>query len=530
MLDQRPRVAEALRGPRRALASRSPRAFARAYLPHHFKVRGSPLHEELFSLLGEATRKRGARIAVAAPRGHAKTTVVSLAYVLWSVLFDHEPFVLIVSATRDQAVAMLRTVRDELQANPALREDFPHLGVPKPASTPWRANQITLANGATIRAAGAGQAIRGAKRGANRPTLIVVDDLEDQEHTESAEQRAKLRDWFERTLLKAGEPRTNVVVVGTILHYDALLATLTHPSKTAGRGAGWTSRVFKAVDRFSDRTDLWERWESILFGDREHEGEVGGTAAKAFYEDNKREMLAGTSVLWPQRESYYDLMWMRATEGRASFQAEKQNEPLDPDECLFREDRIRFWDDPRDPEFEDAEDLVSRLGSRLRFYGACDPSLGRRGGRGDYTAIVTVAKDTRTDRLYVIGADIARRTPEATVERIVQLAQIYDYSEFAVESNQFQQLLVEQVERRMREVGTYVSIEPVNHVTNKLARIQSLEPWITHGRLRLSRRDGMLLEQLRQFPLGAHDDGPDALEMAVTSAVDPRRDFEVIQI
>ena len=46
----------------------------------------------------------------------------------------------------------------------------------------------------------------------------------------------------------------------------------------------------------------------------------------------------------------------------------------------------------------------------------------------------------------------------------------------------------------------------------KLGRIQRLQPLISSGALRFSRRQVTLLEQLRQFPMGAHDDGPDALE------------------
>ena len=49
-------------------------------------------------------------------------------------------------------------------------------------------------------------------------------------------------------------------------------------------------------------------------------------------------------------------------------------------------------------------------------------------------------------------------------------------------------------------------------------RIQSLQPLISSGTLRLSRRHNTLVDQLRYFPLGAHDDGPDALEMAVSAA------------
>ncbi|QYU68413.1 hypothetical protein J4558_27035 [Leptolyngbya sp. 15MV] len=40
--------------------------------------------------------------------------------------------------------------------------------------------------------------------------------------------------------------------------------------------------------------------------------------------------------------------------------------------------------------------------------------------------------------------------------------------------------------------------------------------------MRQHRRQSTLLDQLRHFPLGAHDDGPDALELVVTRAVERR--------
>ena len=68
----------------------------------------------------------------------------------------------------------------------------------------------------------------------------------------------------------------------------------------------------------------------------------------------------------------------------------------------------------------------------------------------------------------------------------------------------------------------------IHHSSDKLGRIQRLQPLITSGTLRLCRRHVTLLEQLRQFPLGAHDDGPDALEMAVSVCTNPGVTIEII--
>jgi len=95
---------------RRERAFLSPVAFGRTYLSHHFETKPSSMHAEIDGLLREASSGRGARFAIAAPRGHAKSTVVTLSYVLWSLLYGHERFVMIVSATREQASQLLKHV------------------------------------------------------------------------------------------------------------------------------------------------------------------------------------------------------------------------------------------------------------------------------------------------------------------------------------------------------------------------------------------------------------------------------------
>ena len=88
---------------RRNTGARSPRQFAEAYLQSHCNLPFSRMHEEIFSLLKAITERRNARVAIAAPRGYAKSTIISLVYPLWCVLYGKESFVLIVSNTSDQA-------------------------------------------------------------------------------------------------------------------------------------------------------------------------------------------------------------------------------------------------------------------------------------------------------------------------------------------------------------------------------------------------------------------------------------------
>jgi predicted phage terminase large subunit-like protein len=210
-------------------------------------------------------------------------------------------------------------------------------------------------------------------------------------------------------------------------------------------------------------------------------------------------------------------MVLRETEGDVYFQREKQNCPLDPKQCIFKKENMHFWDD----EFRDTQHLIEAIGRRGSFYGACDPSLGRS-AKGDYTAIIVLLKDNRNGILYVIAADLIYCIPDATIRRIIQYADIYRFSQFAVESNNFQQLMVDELKRRLRSKGHNIIIKSLQHSSQKHSRICSLEPYVSQGLLRFSRKHQQLLQQLIQFPLAKNDDGPDALEMAVETARRPR--------
>ncbi len=484
--------------------------FARTYLPAHFRLPPSPMHKEIVALLEQATTQRGARIAIAAPRGHAKSTLATLAYVLWSICYGREPFILLISNTQAQASEALSQVKNELQSNGRLIEDFAEVceepGVYRGAPR-WRKDDIITRSQARLSALGAGTTIRGRRHRHVRPSLIVLDDIENEDEVRSSEQRRHKADWFNRAVLKAGSADTNVVVVGTVLHYDSLLANLIDPRKSPG----WEGRKYQAVRSYASNQDLWARWEAIYNHGDDYNSRCGPEAARSFFEAHRREMLADSSVLWPQLEDYYALMEMRIREGRFSFDSEKQNEPVNPEDCYVQESDLHFWDD----EHDSIESLLAAIGEHGRMYGACDPSLGKLGRGADDTAIISLLRDDRTRVLYVVDADIRRRKPRKIIADIIQYNRLRQYTDFGMEANQFQEFLADELRRQSELASARLPVRNIRSTTDKLGRIQTLQPLVSSGILRFSRRHPKLLEQLRQFPHGAHDDGPDALEMAV---------------
>jgi len=473
-------------------------AWANKYLPEHFALPPSEMHRWLGKHLDKMTQVRGAKLNVLGPRGGAKSTIGTLAFPLRAAVERTEPYIWIVSDTKDQARAHLENIKTELLANPQLAAGFPQSVGRGPV---WRSGSITLRNGVTIEAFGTGQQIRGRRRGPNRPTLVVCDDLQNDRHIRSALQREHSRQWFHGALLKAGTPQTNVVNLATALHREAIAMEL-HESP------GWLSRVFRAVMRWPDNMNLWNRWENIYTS---VENPRCKQDARSFYQQHQPAISAGAAVLWSELEDLYTLMCMRAESGHTAFEREKQNSPVDPELCEWPEAYFdeHIWFDAWPKQL-----TVKTM--------ALDPSKGSDSRRGDYSALVAAGVD-RQGIIY-LEADLARRPTPQIVADGVELYGQFRPDVFGIESNQFQDLLGVEFESEFRRCGLLAARPlPIENRTNKLVRIRRLGPYLAQRRLRF--RDNspgtrLLVEQLREFPVADHDDGPDAAEMAIRLAAE----------
>ena len=388
------------------------------------------------------SRADGCRRAIEAPRGHAKSTTFTFKDDLHAAVYGYKHYIIILSDSSEQAEGFLVDIKTELEENAALKEDFGEL-----EGKVWKSSVILLANGVKIEAIGSGKKIRGRRHKQWRPDLIVCDDLENDENVNTPEQRKKLRDWFYKAVSKAGDTYTDIVYIGTLLHFDALLANV-------AKNPSYKSVRYQGVISFATNGELWDAWESIftdLSNDNRQED------ALEFFQANREAMLEGTAVLWEEKLSYYDLMVIRISEGEASFNSEIQNDPIDPENCTFQEEWFDFWDDEgkAQPDFSDPKFL---------FIGANDPSLGKN-KKSDTSSIIALAKDTQTGYLYVVIADIAKRKPDQIIEdaldasRRLQREYKRPYYKFGVETVQFQYYFAEIMRQRAAAVGEYLPID-----------------------------------------------------------------------
>ena len=97
--------------------------WSRRYLPHYFTRPPSLMHRWLAAELDRMWRNRGGKLNVLGPRGGAKSTIGTLACPLMAAVNGWEPFIWILSDTKQQAYAHLENLKSELIDNPRLAAD-----------------------------------------------------------------------------------------------------------------------------------------------------------------------------------------------------------------------------------------------------------------------------------------------------------------------------------------------------------------------------------------------------------------------
>ena len=188
--------------------------------------------------------------ALAAPRGHAKSTAFTHDYILASVCFRAKRYVIILGSSEEMAIEHLGDIANELRDNEELIREFKLKGFVQDQKTDII---VECVDGYQFRilARGAEQKIRGRKWRGMRPDLIVADDIEDDEQVENKDRRKKFRKWLFRAVRPALKVGGQIRVHGTILHKDSALNRLIH-------NKSWKALVYKAHRSFSDFTDiLW---------------------------------------------------------------------------------------------------------------------------------------------------------------------------------------------------------------------------------------------------------------------------------
>lgn len=437
-------------------------------------------HRELWELCCS----ENALVAVAAPRGHAKSTAVSLAYVLSAALFRDRTFILLVSDTEGQAKEFLGDIKKELQSNENLIALFGVKGFPKDTETDII---VQMDDGYKFRivAKGSEQKVRGMKWSHMRPDLIVCDDIENDEIVMNQERREKFRNWMIKALLPCRAKHGIVRIVGTILHLDSFLARI----------------VPSDGDKFSKKEGLkiFSTKASAMFKSVVYAAHIGSTPKDI---ENKSD------ILWPERfdRAYFMDKYLTAVElgTPEAYAQEYLNRPLDDSYSLFRKsDFITMTK-------QEKEDIDSGR-KPLQMYCGVDLAISEK-ERADFSVFHVVGMDA-TGYLYHINTIRERLDGREIVDTISKLQNRYDLQFIAIEQDKIGKALGAFLREDMIRKGIFSTLVPIIPSQDKQMRIRSIQARMRMQSIKFDKEADyypVLETEFLQFPRGRHDDQVDA--------------------
>ena len=425
-------------------------------------------------------------VAVAAPRGFAKSTAITHCYTLGALLFRERRFALIISDTETQAVLFLQDLKKEICDNEDLIKLF---RIRRDVNT----GKVLLVKDSEsdfivecddghqfrLMAKGSEQKVRGLKWGSKRPDLIVCDDLENDEIVLNKDRREKFRKWFYGALLPSRSDNGIVRVVGTILHMDSLLERLMPETQLAA------VRKPKALirDELKEYTSYKLPWKSVKY--RAHNPDF---SALLWADRRDKEWLLS------ERAKYIDMGLPEI------YSQEYLNVPIDESTSYFR--RVDFTGMKEDDKAK-----------TKKYYITADLAISEN-ERADYS-VFTVGGIDSDGILHVVHSIRERLDGKEIVEIIMQLQKRYNPEAFGIEEGQISKSLGPFLRDLMVRSNQYINLIPMKHLSkDKMTRARSIQARMRATAVKFDKDAPWYItleDECIRFPRDKHDDQVDAL-------------------
>lgn len=438
------------------------------FLPKYFSKETPGFHYELvekfFTNKNEYT---------ACPRGFGKTTIVQLC-ISYSCVTGLDEFIVVIEKSFNEASEVLEAVRDEFKYNDRILDVYGDLSKISPRLKLQEKIKDTsgdfFINGVRLRAKGYDAPIRGLKSRHTRPTRIVLDDVESDEHIENPDQRLKYLQNYTKGIIPATDnERGTIKMFGTILHDDSLLHTLIKSHNGV---------IYRAWDR--QRRLLWaSNWTVEKLEGKRKDMAIDGKSDAAFYQE------------------YF-------------------NEPVSEEDQIFRRNMFRYFND-----MQLKEVLMKKP---HKFYIMLDPAISKK-ETADFTAIVCALVNSRNE-IYIVEVIRERLNPIETMKELFAMYERWQPEKVGIETVAYQRSLVyfiEEEKKRSRSPIRTMFIQEIKADTDKERKIKGLQPRYAIGSVYHRENDPMtkILEgELLRFPRGATDDIIDA-EASILQMVTP---------
>ena len=438
---------------RKELAKSSFYWFFHIYFSHYVKYPTADFQNEICNILQNSKNKFSEIIAF---RGSAKSTYATFAFPIWSVISENSKFIILLADTYSQTKLHIYNLKTELENNKLLIQDWGKFEGEKE----WTATDIVLPKyDARITAKSRGQKVRGLRHRQYRPSLMIADDIESLESVRIQEQRNKTYQWFLGDVIPAGDEHTEFILIGNLLHKDAIMNRIREEIKNNTRDG-----EVKEFPFFINNEPIWkERFKTN--------------------EDIEKEKRKYDNRTW-QREF---LLKIIPEEGQA-----------------IKDEWIQYYDEIPEPQFQGT---------------GIDLAISKK-TTADYTAMVSGKLAVKEDgfKIYIMPNSINERLSlHETKEKAKQISLALGGGSLTplwVEDVAYQKAAIEEMQR----IG--LPAESIKVSIDKRARLEMISSYVQNGSVRFPRRGCEdLIIQLTGFGIEAHDDLADAFVHCVQALV-----------
>lgn len=454
----------------------NPLAWGMVYCKHHFRIPSPPFH---LKVLKESMVNRN--LAVAAPRGSAKSTILSFLKPAHRIAFKKKRHIVIVQNTYAKAASSLATIKKEFKENEKIKAAY-GITIIKDSEGdtvfrhPDGFETRVLAKGAEQIGS-----VRGEKFGAYRPDAIDIDDLEDDIMVRNPDLRRELQSLFDEALIPAGDLEAGVAlcdicVVGTILHDDSQMAKLI------------------SVDQYKE-------FRKLKF--------------KALWKDPQGNLVS----LWPEKWSVEFLQKLEQDKPEV-FAKEYQNDPVSGMMSKFKREDFRYWrvENMHALLFGPEGELVYKCPLMdCKAAISCDLAWEEK-RESDYSVIMPGYLTPQSDLLiddYIFKKGLR---PDEMEEILFTMEKRFrditgDLIPIGFEKAKLEKVMKWLLKGAMRRRNRFLSFRDLQWDGDKIQRIVTrLQPRYSQHVIYHKKGMGELENQLLRVPSGTHDDLADAAQ------------------
>jgi len=452
--------------------------FGKIAMPNMFTAPSPDFHYRIADALLDNASKQ---VNIIAPRGHAKSSIVGGVFPLYHIM-HHEgaKLIVLVSRTQDHAIKLLGTIKDTLDYSQTFRAIYGYWG--QHSARQWAKSEVELKDGSMIICKGTGQQLRGIKVGSQRPTLIIVDDPEDENNTKTAEAMEQNLRWLLQSAVPSLDPKKGkIIVIGTPQHQRCLVEVLKEMK-------GWNNMHF-APD-MEKKVALWEEWQPIKKLQQKKEELESIARVSVFYREYLCQIVGDEDQLF--KESY-----IKYHNYKLELDSDKQHYLVDGEETI-----------------------------PVNVFMGVDPASSIR-KTADYSVIMPVAVDNQNNR-YILEYYRKRATPMKLAESILEYFKIYRPVKVRIESVGYQEMLRDYLRQRTEEEKLFISGLEIKEIprSSKSSRLETMEPYFAQGKVFMKKEMLAIKDELLLYPRGKHDDLLDGLYYAMKKCYAPNHIVE----